>query len=103
MPTNNIVKNKSISEKFLVLLLILSFAALAGLESVLHNHDFDFEEVHSDCASCLWKQSNSQIDTAVPNSPISSFIQSFSRIFFKPPYISFAPVIFANRSPPEFL
>jgi hypothetical protein len=99
--TSSILKIKIIKNKIFVVLLVLSFTALAGFESLLHNHDFDLEEVHVDCAPCLWKQSNSQVDSASSDFQFSSFIQSFdfiNRLLF----IFDTPVIFTSRSPPQF-
>jgi len=100
-PTSGILKIKIIKNKVFLVLLILSFTTLAGFESVLHNHDFDLEEVHIDCAPCLWKQCNSQVDSGVPDFPFSSFIQSFDFIN-RPLFIFDSPLIFASRSPPQF-
>ncbi|MBC8284957.1 MAG: hypothetical protein H8E32_14165 [Nitrospinae bacterium] len=95
------MKTKNIKNKIFVLLLILSFTALAGLESVLHNHDFDLEEVHRDCAPCLWKQGNSQIDSGTPDLTFFSFIQSFN-FTYNPLFIFNTSFTFTSRSPPLF-
>jgi len=95
------LKIKIIKNKIFLVLLILSFATLAGFESVLHNHDFGHEEVHDDCAPCLWKQSNSQVDSGVSGFSFLSFMQSFD--FIDRPFFTFdTPLIFTSRSPPQF-
>ena len=100
-PISSMLKIKIIKNKIFLVLLILSFVTLAGFESVLHNHDFDHEEVHDDCAPCLWKQSNSQVDSGVSGFPFLSFMQSFD--FIDRPFFTFdTPLIFTSRSPPQF-
>jgi hypothetical protein len=63
-----------------VLLLLLSFGVMTGFSTVLHAHELDFSEVHDDCFSCHWSQSNKTNESNTVEVEAPSLFQSFQLI-----------------------
>ncbi len=93
-------KYKSYLPRLGVLLLLFSFGVLTGFSTVLHAHELDFSEVHDDCFSCHWSQSNKidESDTVEVEAPsvFQSFqiipVESIGKLFISKP---------SNRGPPS--
>jgi len=84
-----------------LLLAVLSLTSLAAFSSLLHNHDFDFTDVHKDCSSCLWSVAKSNVEKSqqsdLSNNNYSAYTEKSVQILFVRRY-HFQPL----RAPPLF-
>ncbi len=84
----------------LPLLLLACFGALTGFSTTLHNHVWDGEPVHKDCAPCQWSQLPPKVEATPPLAPPPP---RFTRI--EPERRAFAALShsssFTSRSPPR--
>jgi hypothetical protein len=90
------------SKRFQAGFFILVFGFLTGFSPILHNHEFDLEEAHQDCAPCEWSQDNVESEVLCVSLSFSPLMQSLSN----PHADSFTfddsyPVL--NKSPPILL
>lgn len=98
MTANSPIRNRKI---LWTAFLALCFTVMVGFSPILHNHEFDLDEVHQDCSPCHFSHSNAGLIPTL--APLSTDFALVSRVaFYQTSHPQPVSTLHSGRSPPFF-